>query len=814
MKQVLFFAVLVTWTGVATTQPFGIETRVPNTTFLISELPGDVTPGQMEVRRVFPDLAFPNLVFLTQAPGDSSRFFVLDQAGRILTFPNNQSAVMADVDVFLDLNEVSQVNYGGERGLLGLAFDPEYMSKGEFYVHYTHDEGDNGTTRVSRFTNDDPSDNIAEATSEEVILSLAQPYGNHNGGMIAFGPDNMLYIALGDGGSANDPLNSGQRLDTLLGKILRLDVHSQPDPGLNYHVPEDNPFAMSMAPGVLHEIYAYGLRNPWRFSFDKMNGTLYAGDVGQNSWEEIDVIVAGGNYGWKIMEGSHCRGNAPTCATSEEMILPIAEYVNPTIGRSVTGGYVYYGSEVPSLYGTYLYGDYVSKRIWGLVYDGQEVIEGPYLLEENSGLDIASFGQDASGEVYVCDRGRGGIYVLGPAQASPGSSFPKKLSDLPSALIAGAGIDQTSQGIIPYQPSTELWSDGALKERFIAIPGLGQIGYRESGGWDFPEETVLVKNFLLPLDDRDPQGSAKRIETRLLFKKDNDWHGFTYEWNKDETDADLLETGKTRIFSITGENGLSYEYGWYYPSRTDCMVCHTAAENRVLGLNTAQMNTDYPYPLSGVTDNQLRAFDHVGLFSETLPDDAVNLPAMPNAFDLTAPLQDRARAYLAANCAMCHQPGGPTNSNIDLRWQVANDDSNMINAEPGNDLGVPGSRIIDPGDPEKSVLLLRMTLRGTSLQMPPLATSKVDQAGTGLIRDWIIGLAPTSTATPTPTRTDTPTPTSTPTNTPLPDFDITGPEGSADGRTDAMDLLAWLVGFPEMGAQTFLFNFAQFWQQE
>jgi uncharacterized repeat protein (TIGR03806 family) len=448
------------------------------------------------------------------------------------------------------------------------------------------------------------------------------------------------------------------------------------------------------------------------------------------------------------------------------------------------------------------------------VYDGQEVTDGPFVLVESSGLDIASFGQDASGEVYICDRGMGGLYVLRPSEANPGSSFPKKLSVLPAALVAGAGIDRTSQGIIPYRPSAELWSDGALKERFIAIPGLGQIGYREYGGWDFPEETVLVKNFLLPLDDRDPQGSAKRIETRLLFRKDNDWHGFSYEWNEDETDADLLETGKTRIFSITGENGLSYEYGWYYPSRTDCIVCHTAAENRVLGLNTAQMNTDFAYPLSGVTDNQLRTFNHIDLFSESLPDDPLNLPAMPNPFDIAATLQDRARAYLAANCAMCHQPGGPTNSNIDLRWQVSNGESNTIDTEPSNDLGVSGARIVDPGDPENSVLLLRMNLRGTSLQMPPLATSKVDQVGTGLIRDWILGLAPTPTPTSTTAPTGTPTQTPTPTYTSMPDFDITGPDGAADGRTNSLDLLAWLVDFPETGAQPFLFNFAQFWQHD
>jgi uncharacterized repeat protein (TIGR03806 family) len=731
----LFISIFMFISFSAYSQPYGIETRVSNTTLLIDSLPPDAAAGSMQAVRVFPQVTIPNIALLVQAPGFPDRFFATDLRGIIWTFPHDPNVQASEVTQFLDIQ--SQTNYGGEKGLLGLAFDPDYATNGEFYVHYTYDEGSSGTTRISRFRNPNPGDLTADPGTEEVLLERAQPYSNHNGGMIAFGPDDLLYIGLGDGGSGNDPLNAGQDLTTILGKILRIDVRSQPDPNLNYKIPEDNPFFAGGNPSATRkEIYAFGLRNPWRFSFDRQNGTLYCGDVGQNAWEEIDVIVKGGNYGWKIMEGAHCRGNAPSCATTEEMILPIAEYVNPTIGRSVTGGYVYYGSEVPELYGKYLYADYVSGRIWSLSYDGNTATE-PVELINSSGLNIAGFGQDVSGEVYLCNLSGGGIYVLRPADPGSGGDFPTRLSDMPSLLAAGSGVDQTTAGIIPYEPSAKLWSDNAHKERYIAIPGVGQIGYQEYDGWDFPEETVLIKNFLLPLDERIEEDSLKRIETRLLIKKDNDWHGFSYEWNEEETDAVLLSGSKRRPFTTIDENGDPFDYEWYYPNRTDCMTCHTQAANRVLGLNTPQMNFDFEYPASGVTDNQLRTYDHISLFEAPLPDTPDNLPRMPESTDLSASLEDRSRAYLAANCANCHQPAGPTNSAIDLRWQVATGEMNALGVEPNDDLGAPGAKIIDPGSASTSTLWLRMRLRGDSRQMPPLATSRVDEEATAHLAEWI-----------------------------------------------------------------------------
>ncbi|WP_155317902.1 PQQ-dependent sugar dehydrogenase [Desulfosarcina alkanivorans] len=730
--SVISAAIALTLFSSGAAHPYGIETRVPNTALLIDELPSEL-PGTMQTRRVFPGLSFSNPVLIVDVPDASNRLCVVRKNGLIRIFPKTVNPASEDVSSFLNISD--QVLDAGEQGLLGLAFDPDYASSGEFYVYYSWNGTDPGTSRISRFTNDNPADNTVDPSSQEIVLEVSQPYTNHNGGMIAFGPDEMLYVGLGDGGSGGDPLNSGQDTTTLLGSILRIDVRSdETDPGLNYRIPTDNPFYSGGpdGPSTRKEIYAYGLRNPWRFSFDSLNGYLLAGDVGQAAREEIDSITPGGNFGWRIMEGSGCY-DPPTCDPAG-LVLPLADY-GRSEGSSVTGGYVYYGSEVSALYGQYVYGDFASGKIWSLGYTGATV-HGPHVLVSNSGLNISGFGQDASGEVYVLDYHGGGVYVLD--QSSGGGGFPSRLSDIPALLAAGRGVDQTHLGIIPYKPSAALWSDGALKERFMALPELEPAGYQNRGGWDFPENSILIKNFVIPLDERDPAGSAKRAETRLLYRKNGLWHGFSYEWDDSGSDARLLLTGKTKTFNITDKNGLPVILSYLYPSRSQCIQCHTRVANGVLGLTTAQLNVDYLYPASQVTDNQLRTLDHIGLFTPSLPADPDLLPRMPDPADTSASLQRRARAYLASNCSMCHQPGGPAPTHIDLRWEVVNSRMNAVDVPPGNgDFNLDGALIISTGRVDDSVLLLRMTLRDGLFQMPPLATSRVDQDAIALLRQWI-----------------------------------------------------------------------------
>ena len=323
-------------------------------------------------------------VFLGHA-GDH-RLFILEQSGRVRILQNKTLLPTP----FLDVS--GRVALGGEMGLLGLAFHPDFQNNGRFFINYSQQP--DGATVLAEFQVS-PRPNQA-LPHEKILLVIPQPYGNHNGGMLAFGPDGYLYMATGDGGSGGDPGNRGQSTQTLLGKILRMDVDGS-DP---YGIPPDNPFARRHTG---REIFALGFRNPWRFSFDRETGELWAADVGQDDWEEIDVVTSGKNYGWRIMEGSHCFLPARGCSQAG-LTLPVAEYRNQSSHCAVTGGYVYRGQAIPSLKGTYVFGDYCSGQIMGLI-DGR-----PQVLIA-SGLRPASFGEDHEGELYVVDHG-GGIYKI------------------------------------------------------------------------------------------------------------------------------------------------------------------------------------------------------------------------------------------------------------------------------------------------------------------------------------------------------------------------------------------------------------------
>ena len=354
--------------------------------------------GSFQVERVFPNLSFQQMTNLVQPDDESGLIFVTEQRGIVYSFSVNGSQ---QANVFLDITD--QVNMGGtEEGLLGLAFDPDYRQNGYFYLYYSAAAPHRSV--VSRFNLDGEQPQLADRQSEVIITEIEQPFSNHNGGQLAFGPDGYLYIGLGDGGSGGDPQGNGQNLGTLLGSILRIDVSGLSAPG-DYQIPPDNPFVNTA--GARPEIWAYGFRNPWRFSFDPETGLLWAGDVGQATWEEIDIVTEGGNYGWNIMEGLHCYSPAASCDQSG-LTLPLAEY-DHSHGCAVIGGYVYHGNQLQSLRGYYIYGDYCSGSIWALAYDGSTVTGNMLLIE--SGLTITSFGVDLAGNLYILS-GDGGIYTL------------------------------------------------------------------------------------------------------------------------------------------------------------------------------------------------------------------------------------------------------------------------------------------------------------------------------------------------------------------------------------------------------------------
>lgn len=351
-----------------------------------AELHAQPTGIDVELERVASGLDFPTTV--VQPADGTGRFFILEQPGRIRVIQDGELLP----EPFLDLSD--RVSCCNEQGLIGLAFHPDFAANGELFVHYTDLAGN---TQIARYrVSGDP--NRADPGSAEPLLSLGQPFDNHNGGQLAFGPDGLLYIGLGDGGSGGDPMDNGQDVTTLLGKILRIDV-DRTDPGLAYGVPPDNP-RISDDPAARREIWAYGLRNPWRFSFDRATGDLFIGDVGEDQREEIDRAPAGQggqNFGWRLKEGTLCHEPSTGCER-EGLVDPILEYSHDE-GCSVTGGFRYRGSASPALAGVYLYGDFCSGRLWGATLDGAGVWRTTVL--DDTGLQISSFGEDAGAELYL-----------------------------------------------------------------------------------------------------------------------------------------------------------------------------------------------------------------------------------------------------------------------------------------------------------------------------------------------------------------------------------------------------------------------------
>lgn len=382
--------------------PTPTEPPVPTTAPSLSFDP-DVT--QVAVRPVISGLDDP--IFVTHAGDGSQRLFIVEKPGTIRILADGELLTLP----FLDISDRVRSS-GSEQGLLGLAFPPDFGDRGAFFVNYT---GRDGRTVVSRFqVSTDP--NLADAASEFTILEIAQPAANHNGGMLAFGPDGQLWIGTGDGGSANDRFGNGQNPDTLLGKMLRLDVRS--DPAQPYVVPADNPWISDDWNGqdVRDEVWAVGLRNPWRYSFDRLTGDLWLADVGQNTYEEVNYVPAeqkgypdgGLNFGWPIMEGTHCFPDSAGCDPAG-LVMPVADYTHAEGGCSITGGYVYRGTQYPALDGVYLFGDYCSGFIWALHANEDGAWRRDRVLQ--SGLAISSFGEDEAGELYVTDLS-GGLYRL------------------------------------------------------------------------------------------------------------------------------------------------------------------------------------------------------------------------------------------------------------------------------------------------------------------------------------------------------------------------------------------------------------------
>lgn len=708
----------------------GLSSRASNETCHAPDAPVSAL-GNYTFQSVTVPAGIEDPIYLTQAPGVNNRYYVVERPGRIRSF------VLGETNATLAVNFSGEVTTSGEGGALSMAFHPDFANNPYAYIFLTArpeaypTTGTNVSmvTVVRRYTVSadglsftDPLDILAPLNASD--LRFNHQATNHNGGWIGFSPiDGYLYIAVGDRGEwpggeplANSFTHIAQNLNSLHGKILRIDVNS----GSPYSIPDTNPFADG---GGAPEVFAWGFRNPWRASFDRLTGDLWVGDVGEGTREEISKVTLGGNYGWPFREGHFDRCNQ--CARGQQSLPPVVDMSQEDDGWvAVIGGYVYRGSAIPELQGRYIFGDYVRANIMTISYDNDGEPFVDELVSTSGGAQTLS--EDNAGNIWRV-HGWGGFERLTKTNEppEPTGEFPETLSD--TGCFSAENIRAPASGVVAYDLNSPLWSDGAAKERYFAIPNGTTISIGGNGDWAFPTGSVLIKTFLL-------QGAP--VETRLLVRHDNgQWAGYSYEWNDEGTEAYLLASSKTKAVG---------DQLWHFPSRAQCMNCHTSpngnhAAERVLGLETAQINRDFIYP-GNLIANQIQTLATIGYFA-TNPGSPSGLAQMPNPITGTADVGTRARAYLHSNCANCHQPNGPGRGGMDFRFTTNWLTGGYCNQTPGfGNLGVANARLLKPDVAAESIIPLRMASANAN-RMPPLGVHVTDTQGLAVINSWINSLS-------------------------------------------------------------------------
>ena len=727
----LVFLVASTSFALGADRPFGIESRTPWTT---SKLVGSPEPAPpFRLVRVLPRITFDKPVHVIVEPG-RDRLLVVQYLRDIVEVTKSPDSTRKDV--FLAR---------GGRDFYGLTFHPKFADNRFVYVFSNDASAKTPKDRITRYQVLKGKEFWkCDVSTAKIIIEWES--NGHNGGDLAFGPDGFLYISAGDGTSSSDPDDTGQDLSDLRSAVIRIDV-DHPDKEKGYAVPKDNPFVNLV--GARPEIWAYGFRNPWRFCFEPGAGRLWMGDIGQDTWEMIELVEKGSNHGWSVNEGSHPFQPLKPKRGPTPIKPPLIEHHHAE-ARSITGGGFYTKEKFPELKGAYLYGDFATGRIWAVRYDGQKITWHKEIAD--SSVAFLGFAFDEAGDVYLTDFNSGEMFRL---ERSVGESysaeFPRFLSD--TGLFSSTAELRAAPGLVPYSVNSPLWSDGASKDRLLAVPDTAKIEFNKAdGAWGFPDGSALVKTFALPVVER---GSSKlrRVETRVFTKLQNEWVGYSYLWNDDQTDAVLVgKGGLDRVYAVADDravNGVRSQT-WRYPSRAECMVCHSRAAGFVLGLNTPQMNRGQDY--QGINDNQLRALGHAGYFNVTLDRPVEKYPKLANPGDPSASLEDRARSYLHVNCAICHVESGGGNSRMQLRYTLKPEELSLIDAKPQHEsFGTPEARLVAPGHPNRSVLLQRVKILGPG-RMPPLASSVVDAQAVDLLRAWILQVPPVKPEKPSPAK--------------------------------------------------------------
>jgi putative heme-binding domain-containing protein len=701
--------------------------RVPWTTSRIQGTPEPPPPYVVE--RLDPGLTFNKPLDVTPLPG-TDRLVVLEENGRMFSFVPGASADKADL-----FGELSAYDSETARSY-ALTFHPRFEENRFVFTWIVQDlKGadfrDNGTHIVRFRVTDDSPPKLDLSTSTKIISWWA---GGHNGGNLRFGPDGLLYISTGDATKPDPPdtLATGQDISDLLSSVLRIDV-DHPEGDRAYSIPKDNPFLN--VPKARGEVWAFGLRNPWRMCFNPKNGELFVGDVGWELWEMIYRVQRGGNYGWSITEGSK-QDVRPDRPRGPSPIVPPLLAHSHEEAASITGGEFYHGERLPELKGTYLYGDWQMGTFWSLRTDGDKVTEHREIAR--SSLMPAGFGIDHQGELIIVDYSGGGLWRFAKNPRSGHySDFPRKLSA--TGLFTDTVKQSPSPGVQPFEINAPRWADHAVGQRWAAFPDESGVtvateskGVVLRGRWSFPAGAVLAKTYSLDMERGNP-ATLRRIETQILHFDGSLWGAYTYRWNAEQTDAELVpRQGDETTFVVKDKNapGGEMQQRWRFYSRSECARCHTLMNHFAQGFTELQL--DRPTPQA--KGDQLDALIRLGL--------APAEPRMTDPHGSVGSVEVRARSYLHSNCSVCHRfnsgGGVPSYMNIDAVLKEAK----LIDTKPvQGDLGLPDARVIARGDPARSVLLYRMATAGRG-HMPYLGSHLVDDRGILVVRDWIASMKP------------------------------------------------------------------------
>ncbi len=744
------------------------------TTSKIVGSPEPPPPLKQVVR--YPGLKFNQPLYIERDPANH-RMWVVTRDAKVFSFPDDASVKKADsfVDLRADFEKLVPHDSAARTSqALALVFHPDYPSVPVCWMCYTlaHKQRriklEDGT-RLSRFnvTFDDNGIPKCDTSSERVLFSWLQ--GGHNGCSLKFGPDGYLYGSAGDGEvpTPPDPRRNGQDVTNLMSTIFRIDANPT-DTGPLYSIPEDNPFSkQSLAkidPASIEvlpnqyrmdearpEIFAYGFRNPWRMNFGP-DGQLWVGDVGWELYEMVYNVKSGANYGWSIIEGPHTV--IPDAKRGPTPIRPYALAYSHSEGASVTGGFVYQGRKFPELRGKYVFGDYETRRIWSSTITPQPNGADDTLTELTDlvtpSVRIVAFGEDTSGELLLLHFDEGKVYGLERNDAvKQTQSFPTKLSQ--TGLFRDTAQQTPAVGVMPFDINEPMWDDGAQSVRYVALPSEKPltalprpIRMKESSLREyirFPENSVVARTVTLP----DDTGRAVRLETQILHFNGRNWNPYSYVWNTNQTDASLADAGGQQLDLSTYGHFVARKT-WNVHSRSECVRCHNSWVGGVLAFTLPQLNmTPKPDGHGAITQspsrspiNQLAFYRETGMLTVANLDK--NTPAMVASSDQSKDLNSRARSYLAANCAHCHQKGAGGTATIDLRYEASNAATKTIGATPvQGTFQIADASIITKGAPWKSVLVYRAACSGRG-RMPHIGSELVDKAGVKLLREWVTSL--------------------------------------------------------------------------